>query len=72
MYKYVDQLNDHLKVLDHLDIFINSTIAKILVVNHLSSHFSEFQAQKQNTNLDKLIFDELFVQILQKNEIQHY
>src|SRR5436305_2610762 len=64
MHKYVDQLNDHLKTLDHLDIFIDSTIVKALAVNYLSSHFLEFQRQKQNTDLDKLTIDELFTQML--------
>src|SRR5204862_1349806 len=35
-------------------------------------HFLKFQAQKQNTDLDKLTLDELFTQMLQKNEIQCY
>ena len=43
MYKYVDQLNDHFKILDCLNIFIDSTIVKALVVNHLSNYFFKFQ-----------------------------
>src|SRR5437773_2181861 len=72
MHKYVGQLNDHLKALDHLGISINSTIVKALAINHLSSHFLEFQARKQDTDLGKLTIDELFTQMLQENEVQHY
>ena len=43
-HKYVGQLNDNLKALDRLGIFIDPTIAKALAVNCLDSHFLEFQA----------------------------
>src|SRR5947207_2124946 len=72
MHKYIGQLNDHLKVLDRLGISIDPTIAKALAVNHLGSHFPEFQARKRDTDLDKLTLDELFAQMLQEDEVQRY
>ena len=43
MHKFIDQMNDTIKSLKQLSIFINSHIIKSLILTHLRFHFQEFQ-----------------------------
>src|SRR6266496_1531362 len=54
MHKFIGQMNDIIKSLKQLNIFINSCIIKSLILTHLESHFQEFQSQKHKTDLKML------------------
>ena len=44
MHKFIDQMNDIIKSLKQLSIFINSHIIKLLILTCLKSHFQKFQS----------------------------
>src|SRR5438034_11343771 len=44
MHKFIDQMNDIIKFLEQLSIFINSCIIKSLILTCLRSHFQKFQS----------------------------
>ena len=70
MHKFINQINDTIKSLEQLNIFINSCIIKSLILICLRFHFQEFQSQKYETDLKTLFFDKLFSQMMRENEIQ--
>src|SRR5204863_6578277 len=72
MHKFINQMNDIIKSLKQLSIFIDSHIIKSLILTHLKSHFQEFQSQKCETDLKMLSLDELFSQMIREDEIQQY
>src|SRR5438034_8830219 len=60
MHKFIDQMNDTIKFLEQLSIFINSHIIKSLILMCLRFHFQKFQSQKCETDLKMLFLDKLF------------
>ena len=44
MHKFIDQMNDTIKSLEQLSIFIDSHIIKSLILTHLRFHFQKFQS----------------------------
>src|SRR5204862_5624640 len=44
MHKFIDQMNDTIKSLEQLSIFIDSCIIKSLILTHLKFHFQKFQS----------------------------
>ena len=72
MHKFIDQMNDTIKSLEQLSIFIDSHIIKSLILMCLKFHFQEFQSQKHETDLKILSLDELFSQMMREDEIQQY
>src|SRR5438034_6844049 len=43
MHKFISQMNNTIKSLEQLSIFIDSCIIKSLILIHLKSHFQKFQ-----------------------------
>src|SRR5438034_9391897 len=68
MHKFINQINDTIKFLEQLSIFINSYIIKSLILIYLKSHFQKFQSQKHETDLKTLFLDKLFSQMMREDE----
>ena len=65
MHKYVSQLNNNLKFLDHLNIIIDSTITKTLVINYLNKYcrkmrFNIIKKTKMFYLINQVNFSQLF------------
>ncbi len=70
MHKFIDQMNDTIKSLEQLSIFIDSCIIKSLILTHLKFYFQEFQSWKHKTDLKMLSLDKLFSQMMREDKIQ--